>query len=497
MPVVVKAPTDEVPNVEEVKRAAAKVGRAFGNRDKYNRAHAQLVAVLEKQDPAHLRFWAQVPILDMRWSGATGQGGYWAVATQAVNDVSADLMRQRGREWREKHGADFVVVQETPPARTEQQTTLGNDFATNRNLGFNLESKDFGDEPDALVDVSPPPDPRQTALPAIPTAPSAAPLELVKDSADLMLDIQAEYAIHTVPITSVTVRPDLFQARDTDDPGSATGAERVRQIVENWNPDRFDPLAVVKDAETGNYVVIGGHHRLEAAQQKGNATVPVRVLSGDLHDPADRERLIREAIVSNYTTAAPNIRENVTAAKRLADTGLDTRAIAREMRVARPSQIEDLLWIEKTGPAIIDQIADHGDLIPVAAELGRAVEVYEYSPEAVGGLFSKYRQEFVESGKTPSRFALRLTFQAAERAKAEAQTEQGGMFGGFEDDTSLSALQSLTAEIDAARAENRSLRRNLNACKVLSERLNVPVEAIEAAASRQLAGQDSRLEKLR
>ena len=245
MPVVVKAPTDEVPNVEEVKRAAAKVGRAFGNRDKYNRAHAQLVAVLEKQDPAHLRFWAQVPILDMRWSGATGQGGYWAVATQAVNDVSADLMRQRGREWREKHGSDFVIVQETPPARTEQQTTLGNDFATNRNPGFNLESKDFGDEPDALVDVRPPPDPRQTALPAVPTAPSAAPLELVKDSAELMLDIQAEYAIQ-----------DIEAAAERQLSGQDDRFEKLRQGIVTPKPEPVTVVPVPPVAEHSPEVTV-------------------------------------------------------------------------------------------------------------------------------------------------------------------------------------------------------------------------------------------------
>ena len=538
---------------------------------------------------------------------------------------------------REHGGADFVVQEQqvaATPSIPDQQATLGDAFATNRNLGFNLESQDFGGAPEALTDVRPTPDPRQTSFAADPArepvpeptpeparqgrfAPgtkiyytgdmanhdgfgeivevlpntnvkvkmddgrtsilfdqqvgtkyegghagtrfvtreaydsyrSAQIAEMTADAealqrrreaaaakpqvtaaesepkpkrtarpktaaatddkpkparegkakakADFKPKDSAEYAIHSVPITAVTVRPDLFQARDTDEPGGATGAERVRQIVENWNPDRFDPLAVVEDKETGTYVVIGGHHRLEAVKELGKATVPVRVLTGELNDPLDRDRLIREAIVSNYTMAAPNIREDVTAAKRLADTGLDTRAIAREMRITRPSQIEDLLWIEKAGPVIINQIADHGELIPVAAELGRAMEQYEYSQEAAGGLFSKYRQEFVETGKAPSRYALRLTFQAAEKAKEASQTHQAGMFGGFEDDSSLNALQSLAAEIEAARTANRSLRRNLKACKILSAKLNVPVQDIEAAAERQLSGQDDRFEKLR
>ena len=101
--------------------------------------------------------------------------------------------------------------------------------------------------------------------------------------------------VQNVPVATVGVRPDLFQARDTS-LGEAHSDDRVKEIVANWNPERFDPIAVVANPDRpGEYIVISGHHRLEAVKRLDLPAVPVRVLSGDIRDAGERQRLEREA----------------------------------------------------------------------------------------------------------------------------------------------------------------------------------------------------------
>ena len=104
-----KYPTNEVPDVDKVKRVAAQVGRALRTADRYKVAVTRLQRILEEQESCHLRFWAQVLMLDPRWCGATGKGGFWAHATMMVNELSVGILRERGKAFRERYGADFVV----------------------------------------------------------------------------------------------------------------------------------------------------------------------------------------------------------------------------------------------------------------------------------------------------------------------------------------------------------------------------------------------------
>ena len=85
----------DAPDVAPVKRAAAKVGRAFGQRAKYEKAVAALNKVLHGLETPRLRFWADCLMIDGRWCGATGQGGYWAVASEKVNELAGEELKTR------------------------------------------------------------------------------------------------------------------------------------------------------------------------------------------------------------------------------------------------------------------------------------------------------------------------------------------------------------------------------------------------------------------
>lgn len=106
-------------NVRAVKRAAAKAGRSWESArtggDERTAAHradvAKLVEVLAGTDTGRLRYWAGATMIDGRWCGASGAGGYWAVASRLVNEAAAVELRRRGDAWRAAGLGPFATIE--------------------------------------------------------------------------------------------------------------------------------------------------------------------------------------------------------------------------------------------------------------------------------------------------------------------------------------------------------------------------------------------------
>ena len=98
----------------EFKRLAARVGRTFYQPDKHRVAIGKLRSYMSILEVFKLRFWAQVPMIDYRWSGATGKGAFWAVASRVVNELAFEILKEEGDKFRAKYGQDamFVVVED-------------------------------------------------------------------------------------------------------------------------------------------------------------------------------------------------------------------------------------------------------------------------------------------------------------------------------------------------------------------------------------------------
>ena len=88
-------------SVRAVKRAAARLGRLFGRprSDERRRARRKLADLMRAESTPRLRYWAVVLMIDSRWCGATGQGGYWAVASRETNTAARIELRQRVAEY--------------------------------------------------------------------------------------------------------------------------------------------------------------------------------------------------------------------------------------------------------------------------------------------------------------------------------------------------------------------------------------------------------------
>ena len=264
--------------------------------------------------------------------------------------------------------------------------------------------------------------------------------------------------------------------------------ERVQQIVANWNPERFDPLAVVADPDRqGEYIVIGGHHRLEAARRLELPSVPIRVLSGDVNDAGDRQRLSNEAILSNYGVAENTVREQARAAGRLAASGMSTKDIAANMRI-RPSAAERLLWLDQLPPGILEMAMVQPELVPAAGELGRAMSKHGMSDETVGGLFRAWQRDFQESGRMPGQFVIRQQIDDLAKAARGPEGEQAGFGGleGFGGDVAITQFQQELATAQDQQRHRRGMQQRLTSCETLAGELGVDIDALRAAAGTTL-----------
>ena len=89
-------PDDDPPwaGCEPVKRHAAKAARGRTHEIR-QRAEERLADALRELATPDLRLWCEVVMIDHRWQGATGHGGYWAAASRIVNEVARRVLAER------------------------------------------------------------------------------------------------------------------------------------------------------------------------------------------------------------------------------------------------------------------------------------------------------------------------------------------------------------------------------------------------------------------
>lgn len=400
----------------------------------------------------------------------------------------------------------------TPTSRG--QITLGNDWATNRNLEMAFESPmaDQGapliDAPDKPFDPGPDQFSMMGAIESVTDAPSAIASGIAPESdtktakkspkkprrpreskAKAKGSQKTESVeptgipgVLSIPIDQITTRPDLFQARDVDS-GKSFDPKRVQQIVDNWNPDRFDPIVVVSDGQ-GGYIVLAGHHRLEAMRVKGESTIPGRLVDGDINSPDDRKRMMQEAVVSNFNIAESNFRERATAAQRLSDSGWNTTEIAANMRLKGRPEAERLLWLHAAGPVIMNRVTIQPELAPMGMELGRAIVERGFDPETAQGLFQRWVADYDETDRVPGVRSLRRQIDLLGEIDRK-QGSQGGMLTGFEGDVVITEFDQNRRELTDVSETIIRNRARMTSCEALAVELGVDIKELQKAANTQ------------
>lgn len=87
-------PQDIHPSVKVIKRHAATAARAKDDKRRGG-AMGRLRDAMAKEPLDALNVWSKILMIDDRWCGATGQGGYWAVASRLCNETAQDELKRR------------------------------------------------------------------------------------------------------------------------------------------------------------------------------------------------------------------------------------------------------------------------------------------------------------------------------------------------------------------------------------------------------------------
>lgn len=100
----------ELNNTPQFLRLAARVGRTYRDREKHGPALAALRRYMAGYGPGEWADWQRQVMIADGWNGATGQGAYWAVASEAVNRIAGELLEEYRADWRRRYGAALFVV---------------------------------------------------------------------------------------------------------------------------------------------------------------------------------------------------------------------------------------------------------------------------------------------------------------------------------------------------------------------------------------------------
>jgi hypothetical protein len=96
----------------------------------------------------------------------------------------------------------------------------------------------------------------------------------------------------------------------------AFSSESVRKIVDNFDPNKLDPVTVWKDPKDGKIYMLSGHSRLEAHRQLKRQTIPAKFFSG-----TEEEAIKFARVDANRGATAENLVEDVRAYRLLRDGG--------------------------------------------------------------------------------------------------------------------------------------------------------------------------------
>ncbi len=323
----------------------------------------------------------------------------------------------------------------------------------------------------------------------------------------------ATAGVVTVDLDELYTRPD-FQARDSAG-DSQTDESSVENIVENYDPAKFDPIVVAVRPE-GGYFIIGGHHRTEAKRRLGHGEIEARVVEGDVRNPEDLQRLQRLARSTNVAVAGQSPRELLRTVRPLINERESDREnvakIANEVRALGPTDRErrrqaQVFYNLASLPDEMVERAEDEAALPVLASIGEAKRKYGLSDVTVEALARRYAfpRDYTDEeirdnpALATQQFAYpraqdlqrRFRQAAARQEEAAAQGNIGAFSAeGFGVDPFLEADKLIIKEAKQDTAEMKKLRAQLEACRALSSQHpgTVDLEKLERLTQEQIAG---------
>ena len=129
----------------------------------------------------------------------------------------------------------------------------------------------------------------------------------------------------SIPVQSIFTDTARFQNRDAE-----FSAESVERIVNNFDPNKFDPVTVWRDPANGKTYVLSGHSRLTAFKRLGKLNIPAKVFQG-----TEAEAIRFARVDANRGATAETLAEDIKAYKLLRDGGGGVEKLTKKELAAR------------------------------------------------------------------------------------------------------------------------------------------------------------------
>jgi hypothetical protein len=254
--------------------------------------------------------------------------------------------------------------------------------------------------------------------------------------------VQERFA--TVPTDRIREAPEDFQARRTAE-GKSYSEGRVKDIVENYDPELMQPLIVVPDPQQpGGYVLLAGHHRLEALRRM-TLDAPVQIAQLDISDPAQRARARAIADASNATQHPLSLKERINVIRRAGTQ--DVGQLRSQFPAMNDQTIRDAQAIGELPGHVVDKLDELPDSAPeigIASEIGSGVRRFGLTQTDAEALFNRLTAG--AKSKMPTRAAVRETIDKF--GKVVADQAQADMFAGAQGEMFATHRSALLDAID-------------------------------------------------
>ena len=168
-------------------------------------------------------------------------------------------------------------------------------------------------------------------------------------------------------------------------PRAKINEERVATLSESMKNRGFDPsepITVWTDPKDGNVYVLGGHHRMVAAERAGISDIPTRMFQGTEAEAVDF------AWTSNSRINPLSPMSEARAFGREVGLGRSVSDISKRFGGIKATQIRERLALNELTPEL-QEMVDAGTLrVGHAVALGRAVKKHGLAPELQMEIFN-------------------------------------------------------------------------------------------------------------
>ena len=250
------------------------------------------------------------------------------------------------------------------------------------------------------VTPPPPPAPAAVVAPAPAGAPTPATVTAATAEGTPVEELESSDKVKKIPMRSLFTDRVNFQFRQVGS-GKDFSDEHVRELAENWDRSKADPILVAEmPIGSGKFVIIGGHHRHGAAQMVGEPDMDAIILGpevGDPMTPEGQEALKERAITSNSSIRGQTLAEWVESLRGLKQLSKhygrkDEDIIATELRALDKSKGRLIKYLSLLPDNIIEQVsteAERGNPVyeSFARELGESQEKKEMPEDKVVALW--------------------------------------------------------------------------------------------------------------